>query len=96
MCIRKQVSLLIERKFWESFLKNFFVLSPEIEYHHAFTQTGPTMDQIQKVKEVKCSRDTQTIEFRQISMVMSLFNILKINSIRGRSLMTVINELFSK
>ena len=46
-----------------------FIYFSEIEYHHAFTQTGPTMDQIQKVKNEKCSRDTQTIELRQISMV---------------------------
>jgi IQ and ubiquitin-like domain-containing protein len=41
----------------------------EIEYHHAFTQTGPAMEQIQKIKENILCRETQTVELRRSAIV---------------------------
>lgn len=45
------------------FLKTFKI-SLDIEYHHAFTQTGPTEEQIHKLLDEKTSRDTQTAVIR--------------------------------
>lgn len=41
----------------------------EIEYHHAFTQTGPAMEQMQKIREQTLCRDTQTVELRRSAVV---------------------------
>lgn len=47
-------------------MKNKFL---ELEYHHAFTQTGPAMEQILRVKDEKSCRETQTIELRRSAVV---------------------------
>lgn len=52
--IKRQVSGL---KVIKTFLNN---KNLDIEYHHAFTQTGPTEEQIDKLTLDKFSRDTQT------------------------------------
>lgn len=41
----------------------------ELEYHHAFTQTGPAMEQILRAKDEKSCRETQTIELRRSAVV---------------------------
>jgi hypothetical protein len=50
-------------------IENEIFLFSEIEYHHAFTQTGPAMEQIQKIKENIICRETQTIELRRAAIV---------------------------
>jgi hypothetical protein len=47
-------------------IKSLFIA--EIEYHNAFTQTGPFAEQLSKLDGV-FSRDTQTIELRKKSNV---------------------------
>jgi hypothetical protein len=46
----------------------------EIEYHHAVTQTGPTVQQIEKLKDLKCTRDTQTAELHRMATVSGQFS----------------------
>lgn len=41
----------------------------DIEYHHAFTQTGPALEKIAEIKESKFCRETQTVELRRVAAV---------------------------
>lgn len=41
----------------------------DIEYHHAFTQTGPAFEKIKDIRENKLCRETQTIEMRRSAVV---------------------------
>ncbi|KAG5670744.1 hypothetical protein PVAND_000985 [Polypedilum vanderplanki] len=66
--VMKDLVVEIENKaIKKPFLGGFVHKKTKIEYHHAITQTGPTIDQIEKLKEKTCTRDTQTAKLLQIS-----------------------------
>jgi hypothetical protein len=53
------------------FFSNFVCVNhflAELEYHHAFTQTGPTLESIDKLK-LKVSAEVQTVDISQSAVV---------------------------
>ncbi|CRK94928.1 CLUMA_CG008419, isoform A [Clunio marinus] len=66
--IRDLVVEIENKSIKKPFLGGYIHKKTKIEYHHAFTQTGPSTEQIQKVKDKRLCRETQTVDLRRIAI----------------------------